>query len=64
VSEDLAYIVGYEHTMASVGGAEPEAYDLRVTTIFRREHGQWKIVHRHADPMPGSDTARRQMTRF
>jgi ketosteroid isomerase-like protein len=63
-SGDLAYIVGYEHTMASVGGAEPEAYDLRVTTVFRREDGQWKIVHRHADPMPESDSARRQKSRF
>lgn len=50
--------------MASVGGAAPEAYDLRVTTIFRRESGKCKIVHRHADPMPASDTANRQLTRF
>ena len=63
-SGDLGYIVGYEHTTASVGGAAPEAYELRVTTIFRRENGQWKIVHRHADPMPASDSARRQLTRF
>ena len=63
-SGDLGYIVGYEHTTASVGGAEPEAYDLRVTTVFRREDGQWKIAHRHADPMPASDAARSQLTRF
>ncbi len=63
-SGNLGYIVGYEHTMASVGGAEPEAYDLRVTTICRREDGQWKIVHRHADPMPGRDAAERQLARF
>ena len=63
-SGDLAYIVGYEHTTASVGGAEPEAYDLRVTTVFRREEGTWRIVHRHADPMPGTDGASRQLTRF
>ena len=50
--------------MASVAGAVPEAYDLRVTTVFRRENGKWKIVHRHADPMPASDAARRQVTRF
>ncbi len=63
-SGDLAYIVGTEHTTAAVGGAAPEAYALRVTTIFRRENGEWKVVHRHADPMPDSDSARRQLTRF
>ena len=63
-SGDLGYIVGYEHTTASVGGRPREAYDLRVTTIFRRDDGAWKVVHRHADPMPASDAARRQLTRF
>lgn len=63
-SGNLAYIVGYEHTTASVGGAEPEAYDLRVTTVLRREGGEWKIVHRHADPMPGSQSANRQLARL
>ncbi|MFC0534051.1 nuclear transport factor 2 family protein [Phytohabitans kaempferiae] len=27
----------------------PAAYKLRVTTIFRREDGAWKVVHRHGD---------------
>jgi ketosteroid isomerase-like protein len=49
---DLAYIVGTEYTTASVDGAEPQPYSLRVTTIFRREKGEWKVVHRHADPNP------------
>ena len=63
-SGDLGYVVGIEHTTASVGGAAPEAYELRVTTILRREDGEWRVVHRHADPMPDSDSARRQIARM
>lgn len=37
ISGDLAYIVGIEHTTASVGGAPPAPYSLRVTTILRRK---------------------------
>lgn len=50
VSGDLAYIVGVEHTTASIGDDPPAAYALRVTTIFRREAGEWRVVHRHGDP--------------
>ena len=63
-SADLGYIVGIEHSTVSVGGGPPEAYELRVTTILRREDGEWKVVHRHADPMPDSDAARRQVQRL
>ena len=61
VSHDLAYIVGIEHTTASVGAASPASYSLRVTTIFRREHGEWKVVHRHGDPVPDSDSSRAEV---
>lgn len=63
-SGDLAYLVGIEHTTASVRGAPPKAYELRVTTIFRREAGQWRIFHRHADPMPNTTAAGEQLARF
>lgn len=63
-SGDLGYIVGIEHSSVSIGGAEPEAYELRVTTICRRENGAWKVVHRHADPTPESDAARRGVARL
>lgn len=63
-SGDLAYIVGIEHTTASVWGAPPEPYALRVTTIFRREDGEWKVVHRHGDPVPESVSARGQLNRM
>jgi ketosteroid isomerase-like protein len=51
-TEDLAYVVELEQFLAMVGGAEERTpLALRVTTIFRREHGAWRIVHRHADPI-------------
>jgi ketosteroid isomerase-like protein len=49
---DLAYLIAIEHTTASIRGKPAKPYQLRVTTIFRREDGEWKPVHRHADPVP------------
>jgi ketosteroid isomerase-like protein len=45
---DMAYTVGYEHTQASVNG-EPRTYSLRATQVYRRENGEWRVCHRHAD---------------
>ena len=64
VSGDLAYMAGIEHTTASVGGGAPARYSLRVTTILRREDGEWKVVHRHGDPVPDSDSAGEQLERL
>jgi ketosteroid isomerase-like protein len=49
VSGDFAYTVGYERTN-HIDGSEPTV--LRVTQIFRRENGEWKLAHRHGDPEP------------
>lgn len=51
-SGDLAYTVGYERETLSVNGGPTEPRTLRVTHLYRREHGTWKIVHRHADRPP------------
>ncbi len=64
VSGDLGYIVGFEYSTASVGGGAPAPIALRVTLIFRREDGEWKEVHRHADPMPGVQSTHDQLSRF
>jgi ketosteroid isomerase-like protein len=49
---DLAYIVEIERARAKVAGSDDvSAIPLRVTTIFRVEDGQWKVLHRHADPI-------------
>ena len=50
----MAYTVGHEHTRASVNG-ESRTYSLRATQIYRREDGDWKVAHRHADTLPDPD---------
>ena len=45
---DMAYTAGLEHTSASVNG-QPRTYTLRATQVYRREGGEWKVAHRHAD---------------
>jgi len=52
VSDDLACVVEVEHGRAKVGGTNQiVTLALRVTSLFRLEHGIWKLVHRHADPI-------------
>jgi ketosteroid isomerase-like protein len=50
---DLAYTVAFEHKTFVVDG-EPVSYTLRVTHVYRREDGAWRIVHRHGDRPPGA----------
>ena len=51
-TKDLACIVELERFTAKLGGSEDLAtIGLRVTSIFRPEGGEWKLVHRHADPI-------------
>jgi ketosteroid isomerase-like protein len=51
VVNDMAFTVGLEHTSASVDG-DPRSYTLRATQVYRREGGEWKVAHRHADTLP------------
>ncbi len=52
VDHGLAFIVEIERFKAKIGKRQDIApIALRVTTIFRREDGGWKIFHRHADPI-------------
>ncbi|SDX95947.1 Ketosteroid isomerase homolog [Amycolatopsis xylanica] len=50
-SGDLAYTIGFEHNTVSVNGV-PTTYTLRATHVYRRENGEWKIIHRHGDAIP------------
>ena len=52
VSGDLAYTVGYERFTGSIDGRPAAPLTVRVTHVYRREDGEWKIVHRHGDSVP------------
>lgn len=45
---DVAYEAGTEHGQAQFAG-HPVTIDHRVTNIYRREAGAWKMVHHHTD---------------
>jgi ketosteroid isomerase-like protein len=52
VATDLACVFEIERGQAKVGGARQLApFALRVTSTYRFEDGEWKIVLRHADPI-------------
>ena len=48
----LGYLVGIQRAAVRLtNGAEDDVeMALRVTELYRREDGSWKLVHRHADP--------------
>ena len=51
-SGDLGYAVWIERGQVRVEGrAEPGPLAVRVTHVFRREDGAWRIIHRHGDPI-------------
>jgi ketosteroid isomerase-like protein len=49
---DMAYAIGYETYTGSIDGGPVESHRIRSTHVYRREDGEWKIVHRHGDNPP------------
>lgn len=52
---DLVTFLDVEHWRTRVGGKDPSDFDLRVSSSYRNEDGEWKLVHRHADPISSFD---------
>jgi len=48
---DVAYEVGVEQGACKLGG-HPVAIKHRVTNIYRREGGGWRMIHHHSDTSP------------
>lgn len=49
---EFAYELGVERAQFSISG-EPLSLNSRVTNIYRRQAGNWKVVHHHGDKSPG-----------
>jgi ketosteroid isomerase-like protein len=50
-SGDLVVLVAIERQHGEVGGLPDQDWSLRVTLVYRREGSEWRLVHRHADPL-------------
>lgn len=50
-SGDLVVLAALERQRAEVGGLPEQEWSLRVTLVWRRDAGGWRLVHRHADPL-------------
>ena len=48
LAENLAFTVELEH-YTHADDREDKAMTLRATQIYRREDGQWRVIHRHGD---------------
>jgi ketosteroid isomerase-like protein len=51
-SGDMAYETGVEKGQMTLAGQQV-SINQRVTNVYRREGGAWKIVHHHSDESPG-----------
>jgi ketosteroid isomerase-like protein len=53
----LGYWVGFQNAKARMKGkADAIPMRLRVTEIFSKGDGAWRLLHRHADPLAKADT--------
>jgi len=56
---DMVVLAAIERTHVGVGHLPAQPWALRVTLVFRKDAGEWKQVHRHADGLaPGISVER------
>lgn len=50
-SADIVVLALIENGHAEVGGLPAQDWPLRVTLVYRRDGAEWRLAHRHADPL-------------
>jgi ketosteroid isomerase-like protein len=53
-SPDMVVLAIIERAHVEVGGLPAQDWSLRVTLVYRREGSEWRLAHRHADPLAGA----------
>ena len=53
---DVAYQLGTEHVEMTLAGKQIQGA-LRVTNVYHREDGTWKLIHHHTDTDPAMQEA-------
>ena len=53
-SPDMVVLAVIERAHVEVGGLPAQDWALRVTLVYRREGDEWRLAHRHADPLGAS----------
>lgn len=48
--DELGFTVELEHLTRQIDG-ETDEMSLRATSVYRREHGAWRVIHRHGDSL-------------
>lgn len=56
-SPEMIVLVIIEHARhVEVGGLPAQNWPLRVTLVYRRDGSEWRLAHRHADPLANGIT--------
>ena len=53
---DMAYTAAVVRFTGTIDGSAPRPFALRATSVFRREEGEWKVIHEHTDFVSPEDT--------
>jgi len=50
-SADMVVLATIERNHVEIGGLPAQDWALRVTLVYCREGSEWRLAHRHADPL-------------
>jgi ketosteroid isomerase-like protein len=50
-SPDMVVLAIIERAQVEVGGLPAQNWALRVTLVYQRQGSEWRLAHRHADPL-------------